>query len=274
MSWAGKFEENTHLIIPDTQIKEGVPTEHLRWIGEYIADRQPDTVIHLGDHWDMPSLSSYDKGTKRIEGRRYEQDINVGNEAFKLLTAPTRAANARKRVPYSPRWVFLLGNHEERIARATNESAILDGLMSYNDLDTSGWEVHDFLKPVWIDGVAYAHYFYNPMSGRPYSGNNIELRLKNIGHSFTMGHQQTLGYAMRPVGDRMQHGLVAGACYLHDEEYKGPQGNSHWRGIIMKHQVKDGSYNVMFVDLNYLCNRFEGMSLVDFMKKYYQYPSW
>ena len=274
MSWAGKFEENTHLIIPDTQIKEGVPTEHLRWIGEYIADRQPDTVIHLGDHWDMPSLSSYDKGTKRIEGRRYEQDIKVGNEAFKLLTEPTRAANARKRTPYSPRWVFLLGNHEERISRATNESAILDGLMSYNDLDTSGWEVHDFLKPVWIDGVAYAHYFYNPMSGRPYSGNNIELRLKNIGHSFTMGHQQTLGYAMRPVGNKMQHGLVAGACYLHDEEYKGFQGNSHWRGIIVKHQVKDGSYNVMFVDLNYLCNRFEGMDLVDFMQKYYQYPTW
>jgi len=110
------------------------------------------------------------------------------------------------------------------------------------------------------------------MTGNPFGG-TIDARLKNIGHSFTMGHQQTLLYGLRYVNDeysgRSQHGLVAGACYLHDEDYKGPQGNAHWRGIIVKHQVCEGSYDPMFVSLDYLCRRYEGMSLERFKKLKY-----
>ena len=51
-------------VIPDCQIKEGVPTEHLEWAGQYIADKKPDVIVNIGDFWDMPSLSSYDKGRK------------------------------------------------------------------------------------------------------------------------------------------------------------------------------------------------------------------
>jgi hypothetical protein len=79
-----------------------------------------------------------------------------------------------------------------------------------------------------------------------------------------MGHQQTLDYAIRFVAGGSQHGLIAGACYLHDEDYKGPQGNAHWRGVIVKHQVEDGSYDPMFVSLDYLCRRYEGVSLAKF----------
>lgn len=49
----------THLVIPDTQAKDGVPNDHLGWIGEYIMDRRPDCIIHLGDHADMPALFSW-----------------------------------------------------------------------------------------------------------------------------------------------------------------------------------------------------------------------
>ena len=45
-------------------------------------------------------------------------------------------------------------------------------------------------------------------------------------------------------------------CYTHSEDYKGHQGNHHWRGVIVKHQVSKGSYNPMFVDLNYLEKRY------------------
>ena len=263
----------SHLVIPDTQIKPGVPTDHLRWICQYIVDRQPDVVILLGDHWDMPSLSSYDKGKKQFEGRRYEDDVRAGNEAIKLLTNPTKEYNRRRKPAnqYHPRWVFLYGNHEARILRAIEENAVLEGKVDLNDLDTSGWETHDFLEVVWIDGIAYSHYFYNPMTTRPYGG-QAATRIKTIGHSFTMGHQQTLDYTIRFVGGKSQHGLVAGACYIHDEEYKGPQGNAHWRGIVVKHDVHDGQYNPMFVDLDYLCRRYEGMSLEDFVFSRYYKP--
>jgi hypothetical protein len=69
------------------------------------------------------------------------------------------------------------------------------------------------------------------------------------------------------VNGRSQHGLVAGACYLHDEDYKGPQGNAHWRGVLVKHEVRAGSYDLMQVSLDYLARRYEGMSLERFTER-------
>lgn len=262
----------THLVIPDTQVKEGVPLDHLEWIGRYILDKRPDTVVHLGDHWDMPSLSSYDRGKIQFEGRRYKADVLAGNRALKALDHPVDQFNYGRRRrgqdEYLPRRVLLRGNHEYRILRAVEENAHLEGIIGYHDLDTRDWEVHDFLVPVDIDGISYSHFFANPMTGKPIGGMAL-TRLKTIGTSFTMGHQQTLDYALRFVRGRSQHALVAGSCSLHEEDYKGPQGNAYWNGIIMKHQVEDGSYDPMFVSLDYLCRRYEGVTLASFMADRY-----
>lgn len=266
-----------HIVIPDTQAKDGVPTDHLTWIGRYIVDEYHNKnikIIHLGDHADMPSLSMYDKGKKSMEGRRVKADIEAANLAWEILNQPLYDYNDnRRRTKHSiwnPDRYILLGNHEDRINRATESDAQIDGLFSTDDLDYAhtGWKVSPFKEILWLDGVAYSHFFYNPMTGMPYGG-NIETRLKTVGHTFTMGHQQTLMYGLRFVAGKSQHGLVAGACYLHDEDYKGPQGNAHWRGIIVKHQVIDGSYDPMFVSLDYLCRRYEGTSLERFKKLKY-----
>jgi len=268
----------THIMIPDTQAKPGVPTDHLSWIGNFIVDNYHNKnikIVHIGDHWDMPSLSIYDKGTKKMEGRRYQDDLDAGNEAFEVLNKPFYDYNEHRKKVKQKLWLppkhFTKGNHEDRIERALNADSQLERMLKLDDrlFEKHGWTVHSFTEPVWLDGVAYAHYFYNPMTGKPHGGQNIETRLKTIGHTFSMGHQQTLMYGLRFVAGKSQHGLVAGACYLHDEDYKGPQGNAHWRGIIVKHQVKDGSYDPMFVSLDYLCRKYEGSSLENFMTKKY-----
>lgn len=261
----------THLVIPDTQCKPGAPLDHMRWIGQYILDRKPDVVIQLGDNWDFPSLSSYDKGKKAMENRRVADDIQAGNEGIALLDAPTNKANWSRRKrgtdQYLPRKVLLRGNHEDRLRRAIEDNAQLDGVLSFDLLLSPGWETHDFLEVVFIDGVAYSHFFANPMTGRPYGG-LINTRLKTIGHSFTAGHQQTLDTGMRFIhsadGPRQQRGLVAGACYLHDEDYLGPQGNAQWRGVLVCHEVHDGEYDLMEVSLEYLCRKYEGVPLTEF----------
>jgi hypothetical protein len=257
----GSTGPHTHIIIPDTQARPNVPNDHLQWIGEYIASayggRKNVTVIHLGDHWDMPSLSHYDRGKLAMEGRRYVEDVEAGNFAMQLLDEAMRVPR------WKPRKVFLFGNHEDRITRAAEDNAQLEGAVTLDHLRLDDWETHAYLDPTWIDGVCYAHYFYNPMTGRPYGGQNVETRLKTIGHSFTMGHQQGLLYGLRSTLAGMQHGLVAGSAYIHDETYKGFQGNSHWRGIIVAHQVAAGSYDPMFVSLDYLCRRSQGKPLVE-----------
>lgn len=264
----------THVVIGDTQVKKGVPMEHLTWIGRYIVDqfagRKDVTLVHLGDHWDMPSLSSYDKGKKEMEGRRYKDDIAAGNRGFDLLCAPLAKYNAGRRA--RDRWLparhLLLGNHEHRISRAIEEDAQLEGVIGSDDFNAEahGWTVHPFLEVLTLDGVHYSHYFYHPNTGRPYGGENLYTRLKQIGHSFTMGHQQGLSHAIRPVGKTRHLGLVNGSCYLHEEKYLGPQSTAYWRGIVVCHQVEAGTYDAMFISLDYLCRRYEGKTLATFMR--------
>lgn len=266
-----RISTRRHIVIPDTQIRPGVPTVHLEWIGAFIVDEyagQDITIVHLGDHWDMPSLSSYDQGTARMENRRVSDDIIAGNRAMDLLLNPLNVYNAGKRKKWEPRKVFLHGNHEDRITRAANENAQLDGLLSLDLLKLEGWEVHPFLEVVWIDGIGYSHYFALPLSGRPHGGSNVETRLQKIGHSFVMGHQQVFMYGCRAVAGRLQHGLVWGACYIADEEYRGPQGNTEKRGIAVLNDVCDGDYDLMPVSLDYLCRRYEGMRLAEFKEKH------
>lgn len=250
-----------HFIIPDTQCKPGENFDHLTAAGMYIADKQPDKIIHIGDHFDMHSLSSYDKGTKKAEGARYQDDIDAGIEGMDMLMAPIYKVQARQRRRkekiYSPEQHFFLGNHEDRIMRHVNFNPELAGKLSYADLELEkhGWIVHDYLRMVNLDGVEYSHYFYNPNTSRALGG-VAHTRLKNVGYSFTMGHQQGKDQAERYLTNgTVLRALIVGSYYPHKEEYKGHQGNEHWRGCIMKHQVENGNYDIMELSLNYLMKR-------------------
>lgn len=265
-----------HLVIPDCQITPDSPTDHLAWIGEYIIEKQPDVIINLGDFADMESLSSYDFGKKQYEGRRYLRDIAAGRDALAKLDGPLKAYNntriLRKEKQYRPRRVFLIGNHEHRITRAVESDPKMDGFMSIDDLGyaEAGWDVKQFLEVEQIDGVHYSHYFYNPMSGRPYGGQSIDTRLKNLGFSFVQGHQQMYMVGSRPLnnGKRIR-GLIHGACYLNDEDYRGPQANGEMRAIFMLHEVHDGDYMLMEISLDYLCRKYENEPLWKFVKRKY-----
>ena len=177
----------THCFIPDAQVTPDTPNDHLSWAGRYIAEIKPDVVINIGDFADMESLSSYDEGKKSAEGKRVIKDFDAANKAMNVLMKPIHDEK-----DYIPELHFTLGNHEYRIERAIENDAKLEGFLSMDSLNYKdhGWNVHDFLKPVEVDGVWYCHYFANPMSGRPYGGTNITTRLNTIGFSFSMGHQQ------------------------------------------------------------------------------------
>lgn len=270
----------SHIFIPDCQVGPGAPIDHISWIGQYIVDHfygRRIRIIIIGDWWDMPSLSSYDKGTKDFEGRRIIADFIAGNDAMAAFMKPLIDSRERdkkkKKTPWWPLSLeFLDGNHEWRVERALQLSPELEGLigLDFMDVEKYGFNRYPFLKIVHLEGVAYSHYFANPMTGRPYSGNNIETRLKTIGASFSQGHQQVHLTATRYVMGQQQRGLVSGACYLHDEKYRGFQGNeAHWRGIIVCNDVKAGAYELMEVSLDYLCKKYEGTSLENFMNKKY-----
>lgn len=224
-------------------------------------DKQPDVVVQIGDFADMPSLSSYDYGKKSFEGRRYKTDIEAAHNGMNALLEPIREYNERQRKngkrTYRPRMVLTLGNHEDRISRVINSDPKLDGTLDLSDLgyEAAGWEVHPFLEVVLIDGVAYSHYFVTGVAGRPAATATAQLNKKHM--SCIAGHQQgrQSASAYRADGKRITS-IIAGSCYEHNEDYLGPQGNEHWRGVLVLHDVADGEFDEMYVTLKYLREKY------------------
>lgn len=250
----------THYFIGDLQCKDEVDLDYCRWIGEDIARTKPDVIINIGDHADMPSLSSYDRGKASHEGRRVHLDIEAAIKGMNLLLKPLWQIQQKElkkfgEIQYKPRMILTMGNHEERIERHVNANPELVGLLSTDSLRYKefGWEVYDFLVPAMANGVAYCHFFANPLTGKPYGGTIMNV-LKNVGESFSMGHVQKFDLFMRylPASGKRQMALVNGASYSHDEGYKGPQGNHHFRGIVVKRFVADGGYDLELRSLDTL----------------------
>ncbi len=253
------------LCLPDTQCSKGDPVKHFEWAAEAINEYKPDIVVHLGDHWDFQSLSSYDApGSLKMEGSRIEDDIEAGNATMRILN---------ERITHKCEKILLRGNHESRLNKAINKDPRLAGTLGEHLLLSPGWRVvpYDNGAPghIYRDGIVYSHFFAQPNTGKPIGG-TIQNRLAKIGQSFCHGHVQSLmqGSIQFATGRTIQ-GIQAGSSYLHDEDYKGP-ANAHWRGIVVLNEVENGSFCEMPLSINYLCRKFEGMSIGRYLRKNYR----
>jgi hypothetical protein len=206
-----------HMVIPDCQVRPDVDYSHLSWVGNYAADKRPDTIICIGDFADMPSLSSYAVGKAEAEGKRYAADVRASKDAMRLLLRPISGM----RRSYRPGQVLTLGNHEDRIDREAEDNPKWSGHISSDDLGykEAGWKVYPFLDVANVDGILYSHYFIGGTMGRPVS--SAAALLKRTQQSAVMGHVQTQELVIHPY---TQHfALFSGICYQHDE----PQHQGH-----------------------------------------------
>lgn len=251
------------MIVPDTQIRPGVPTEHIPWAAKAAIEYKPDAIIVMGDWWDLPSLSTHDlPGSKEAEGRRVRPDIDAGNDAFRLFWDPIKAEIDRLARGHRKRWDperhFLLGNHEDRLSRAIARDPKWDGMLTMAALETPGFQRHDYLRIVNIDGIKYCHYFPNPHSGKAIGG-TITNRLGHIGSSFVQGHQQGFLYASKQYPDHVKHGIVCGRFYMHGEHYRPADvQDAEWNGIIVLNQVQGGDFDIMPLRMAYLAKKYGG----------------
>lgn len=255
----------THMYIPDSQVKPDILFEYLRCKGEYILDKKPDVIVFAGDFADMPSLSSYDKGKGKAEGKRVKKDIEAAIEGMQTLLKPLYDYQQKQLkdfgfIGYKPRMLITLGNHEDRINRYTNDNPELIDFISIDSLKykEQGLEVYDFLEPVLVDGITYIHYLPNEFTGKPQGGTAAKI-LADFGGSITQGHKQTLAVATRfaPATGQQTWYLQAGACYDHHEAYKGLYNNNHFRGLFMKYNLDGkGNYDLHTVSLKYIMDKY------------------
>lgn len=266
-----RAQHRKHYIIPDLQLRPGVPMDHLPWIGADIVRRQPDVVVLIGDVFDMHSLSSHDEpGSLAKEGARYEDDIKAGMDGLELMMRPVLDAIAAS--DWRPRLIFTEGNHEFRIVRTVNADPRYAGTIGphHCNVEKYGFERHNFLEVVTVDGIAYAHYFQMNGSPRPI-GSSMDNRFNKICGSFVQGHEQGLLIHRRPLPTgRTIHGIVCGSAYLHSEDYRGPQRNNEWRGTVVLHDVRNGGdCEPMALTLQYMAREYGGVELHDLLAAKY-----
>lgn len=243
-----------HLVVPDPHAHPDFSNIRFDWLAQLIIDLKPDHVICLGDFGDLPSLCSYDKGTKGFEGRRYKKDLAAVHDALEKIISPLKSRKKKL-----PKFWMLDGNHEERISRAINsDPAKLEGIISMSDLlyKEFGWEVVPYFGStpgvVEIDGIAYAHYFTSGIMGRPISGLHpaYQILAKQF-QSGTQGHVHTTDYAVRTrANGTYVQGLVAGVYADYFMDYAGDANNQWWRGIVLKENVNNGVYDPRFISMH------------------------
>ena len=245
----------THLVIPDPHAQPSFDNSRADLLAKLIIDLRPDTVVNLGDQWDMPSLASFDKGKKAAEGRRIKADIDAGLEFSERMWGPVKAT--KKRLPYR---VFLEGNHEERIRRAINSSPELEGWLSTDDLEIDRW-YDDFIPYrgntpgiVELDGIHYAHFFVSGVMGRPIGGEHPAYSLLTKEFvSCTCGHIHVMDFCERTsVAGRKIYGCVAGVFIDYHAEWAGEVNKLWWNGVVIKRNVENGGYDPEFVSMERL----------------------
>ena len=95
------------LVIGDPHAHPDYDNKRFTVLGKYIAREKPDVIVCIGDMADMPSLSSYDRGTKGFEGKRYNKDIKAVLDAQDKLLTPIAKARG-----YNPVLHMCMGNFE------------------------------------------------------------------------------------------------------------------------------------------------------------------
>ncbi len=245
-----------HLIIPDVHVEPGQNfARRIIPLGKLIADEAPDVVWCAGDWASMDSLSSYDKGRKSHEGRRYKKDIRAANEALDMLENEI----AKKR--HKPRKVLSWGNHEERIDRAIELNSELDEAISKDDIafKEHGWETYEFLDIIAIDGVHYTHYFPSGIMGRPIGGENpAASMLKKHYVSCVAAHSHLWDFAerTRPDGSKIL-GVVSGWYGEAVPAYARATAHMWWSGITILEEVKNGNFDHGRISLKRIIERFK-----------------
>jgi hypothetical protein len=238
------------LIIPDTHAHPDLDNNRFEWLGRFILDRKPDIVLQLGDFYDMPSLSSYDKGTKGFEGRRYKLDIAAGIDAQEKLWQPVERYNKvrlkNKKAQYSPERIIAVGNHEERVERVVNLSPELEGTIGEKDykFEDHWTRIIPFKETGIVEGFAVSHYFPAGLLGRPIGGENAaDAHLKKLSMSCIAGHSHLLDIKTRTKADGNKLMAIVAGCYVHPNMVESWNKNTNqlwWNGVTYLTDVENG----------------------------------
>lgn len=248
----------TYLIVPDPHAHPDHNNNRADWLGKLILDLRPDVVINMGDTFDMPSLSSFDKGKASFHGASYERDIEAGVDFLDRMWYPIKKAKKKR-----PKSVFLEGNHCHRLKRVLEFQPELSGSkygIGYKDYCLADYHsdiiYYEGSTPgiYAADGISFAHYLCSGLMGRPVGGEHhaASLLAKNYS-SCVVAHSHTADFAVRSTttGQKIM-GLVAGVYQDYESGWAGNLNKLWWRGVVVLRNVEGGTFDPELISLEAL----------------------
>lgn len=245
----------TYIVIPDQHAIHTHNNDRADWLASLIKDIRPDVVVNMGDAADMPSLSSYDKGTRAFQGKSYRDDINAHLDFQERLWGPVK--RTKKKMPHR---VILEGNHEHRIERALDLSPELTGTIGFKDYEFDSYydEVirYDGGTPGVYerDEILFAHFFITGISGRPAGGEHPgnTLITKNKMSSIA-AHSHTYDWCTQTnINGKTHNGLVVGCYQDYINDWSGNIGKLWRSGITILRNVEKGDFDLQFTSIHNL----------------------
>lgn len=248
----------TYLVVPDQHAHPDHNNDRADWLGKLILDLKPDTVMNMGDTFDMPSLSSFDKGKASFQGASYEKDIESGVDFLDRMWHPMRKSKKKK-----PKSVFLVGNHCQRLKKVLEYQPELSGSkygIGYKDYCLSDYHNvvvnYDGQTPgiYTADGISFAHFMVSGLLGRPIGGDNAAATLLAKNHSScVVAHSHTVDWAVRSTanGNKIM-GLVAGVYQDYKSGWAGNINNIWHSGVFVLRNVEGGTYDPSFISIEAL----------------------
>jgi predicted phosphodiesterase len=248
------------LVVGDAHIDASQNTakklERFTWLGKHIQATKPSRVVFIGDALTLESLSAWDKGKRLLqEGHRYHKDIAAGKQAFDMMFD-----QISKPVLRNIEWVYLKGNHEDRLDRYLQIEPVFEGhvdVIKDLGLDKDLWKIVPYKENYKYKGVNFTHIpITEGGTGVSASGASSVAKkaLDLYGTSVVFGHTHKLEVACKHRhGDaHLQQALNVGCFFEHVDAYAKGSTTSYWRGLVELDHYAPNRFDVNTISLGKL----------------------
>lgn len=244
--------DDVTLVVGDCHIGAGQNFRRFDWLGKLIEHKKPTRVVFIGDVMTMDSLSAWDRDKRqKMEGRRYNKDIDCGLKAFDKMFA-----QIGKKTVQNIEWVYIKGNHENRLDRYLEIDPTFAGHVDIiTDLGLDElMEVVEYKDDYIHKGVAFTHIPITEGGTCLAAGGHASSAKKALdlySSSVVYGHTHKLETACkhRHGAKRLQQALNVGCFFEHVDEYALGSVTSYWRGLVLMTHYDVGRFDIETISL-------------------------
>ena len=246
---------NKILVIGDAHVTNKQSLRRFKWLAEYIKDNTPDYLVIMGDFLTLNSLSAWDRDKRLLmEGRRFYQEIDAGNEALDTLELEKYPQLVKK---------FIHGNHEDRLTRyiythpeLADERTTVSSLLQ---LKERGFQQTPYRDYTSIGGIYFTHIPFG--KAREISGKDICSKAEQVTVNsvvFAHTHELHTSCVHKEGQKHLQQILNAGCFFEEDEEYVQGHMTHYWKGIIELDNYSYGRFDLKTTSMGRLKREYEG----------------